>query len=419
MTLVSAPLRYCAVIAFFSMISCGLMLPSDGNHGILSPKSLSFFAAAGSWVLYLIALRHYMPAQLAILATTALATALLLLWMELATIYGETPFNNQFDQFKVFLITLLTVTMALFYLSTDTITPQQLIRGAIYANFAYSTLKVLAALLQLFGILDILTFGKITGIRLMSMDIHGGMIRLQTSVDIVTPFLLLFVLQHRQLKLNLPRGFASLYLAVALLAVLLSFSRYLMFVSALAFCFHWLTLTPIRQVWGICISVAILIATTAFVGGDAVYKVIEKRLFSSDNYHSDRTRFEQIAALEEEALAHPLLGKGLGASAPSCIRDSQLPYSYEVQWVAFTMQIGILGTALLATALLTLGWRYCLPPHTLSKVAFITLYLMWLLSGFTNPFLISLTSGIVYALFWAGSLCLSSPTRLKMGRRLA
>lgn len=402
-------LKNLAVVTFFLMVACGLMLPSDGNHGILSPKSLSFVAATASWILYSLSLYRYSLPQLGIYALSFLIVTFLLLWTLLGLFYGETPFSSQFDQLKIFVTTLLTVIMALFYLSTRTFSPQSLIVCALYSNFAYSSLKVVAATLHLLRIVDIVTFIRTTGFRLMSMDIHGGMVRLQTSVDIATPFLLLFLLQHRILGLALPRGFPSLALAIALLSVLLSFSRYLMFVSGCALLCHWLMLTPMRQLGGILVAATALALTTTLVGGDAIYKIVERRLFSTDNYYSDRTRSEQIAAMEEEVVHHPLLGKGVGAFAPRCIRDNQLPYSYEVQWVAFTMQFGLLGVTLLALTLLLIGWGYMTPPHTLVKGSFLAMYLLWLLSGFTNPFLISLTSGILYSLFWAGSLSLNHP----------
>jgi hypothetical protein len=395
-----------AITAFFIMLACGLMLPSDGNHGVLSPKSLSFIAAAVSWLTYVITLRHYTQQQLYLLIGTLIAVVLLLCWVILGAVYDESPFNSQFGQFKIFLTTLLSLVMAIFYVYSGAFSPQTLILAAIYANFTYSVLKVGAAVLHLLGIVDILTFMRLTGFRLMSMDIHGGMIRLQTSVDIATPFLLLFVLQRSALGLSMTRMFATSYLTVAFIAILLSFSRYLMFVGALACVGHWLTLAPLRQVYGVILVVFISIAVGSVVGTDAVYKVVEKRLFSSDNYHSDRTRSVQIAAMEHEINAHPICGKGMGGFSQACIRDHQLPYSYEVQWIAFTMQLGIVGTFLVLLALILLGEGYLLPPYTLSKAAFGGIYLLWLLSGFTNPFLISLTSGILYALFWAAPHCL-------------
>lgn len=405
-------LKKIAILSFFSLIFCGLMLPSDGNHGVLSPKSLTFLISFITWFIYILASQRYSTSQLFILTSSSLCCACLFLWLQIGIFYGETPWNSQLDQFKIFLITLIVVSLALFYLHAGIVTPQKIIKSAIYANFAYSCLKIAVAFLHLFGIVDILTFMQTTGFRLMSMDIHGGVIRLQTSVDIITPFLLLFVLQYRNLNLALSNSFALLYTIVAILAVLLSFSRYLIFISFIALFLHWLTLSHKRQIIGIFSASLLLGLASLAIGGDALYKIVERRFFSPDNYYSDRTRIDQIDALEAEASLYPLLGKGIGASAPCCIRDHHLPYSYEVQWIAFAMQLGILGSCILFIAFASLGWRYILPPHTLSKAIFGSLYVLWLLSGFTNPYLISLTSGIVYTLFTSAALCLNNSSKL-------
>ena len=52
----------------------------------------------------------------------------------------------------------------------------------------------------------------LVGIRYMSMAmLQGNLSRLQTSVDIITPFLLLFVLQAKRLNLGLSKRFIYLY----------------------------------------------------------------------------------------------------------------------------------------------------------------------------------------------------------------
>lgn len=395
-----------AVASLIALIFSGLVLPSDGNHGLFSIKSLTFFAALSSWILFIITKNVYSKAEIYLLFWAAVAVALLLVWLAVGSFYDVTAPKAQFDQFKVFVITVFTVTISLHYLLCGALEPQTLIVSALFANGIYSIIKLSAATFHFLGIMDILTFAKVTGLRLLSMDIHGGMIRLQTSVDIATPFLLFFMLQRRLLSLRLPSFFPVFYLAISILSILLSFSRYLIFVGLVSLALHAVTLTWRRALPGFLYAFLLGAVAAYCVGGDFMYKVIEKRLFSSDNYYSDRTRGIQIAALEEEALCYPLIGKGLGASAPGCIRDHQLTYSYEVQWVSFLMQLGLLGTLLFFMALLCLVALLLVPPYTFSKMGFLVLYLLWLLSGFTNPFLISLTSGIIYALFSAGSLIL-------------
>ncbi|MFA6915571.1 MAG: O-antigen ligase family protein [Parachlamydiales bacterium] len=387
------------VFPLLAMIAFGLLLPSDGNHGVMSPKSLSFLAAGGSWVIFVIMQRKFSGRELRLLATCLAIVSLLLIWMGIGAIYKETPFASFFDQFKLFIITLSVVSMVLYYVEAGVLRPETVFKCAIYTNFFYSSLKVLGATLHVAKIVNILTFMSKIKIRFMSMDIHAGMIRLQTSVDIVTPFLLLFVLNSDRLGIRFPRGFRYAYVVIALVSVLLSFSRYLIAVSWISLFLYWVTTRPLKQLLAGVAAAMFLCLGVLVAGPSNVYKVVEKRLFSVDNYQSDQTRVDQVDAMSKEIACHPFFGKGLGGFAPDCVRDNHLLHSYEVQWVAFNMQLGFVGVALVLGSFLALGWYYWFPPYYLPKIAFAAMYALWLVSGFTNPFLISLTSGIMYSLF--------------------
>ena len=135
--------------------------------------------------------------------------------------------------------------------------------------------------------------------------------------------------------------------------------------------------------------------------------MIERRVFSSENFKSDDTRSLQIQSLLLEHEQYSFIGKGMGAYAEDNIRDPVLLHSYEVQWMAFLMQFGLIGLILLGIPLGFIVYGFVHAPITRVKCAFLCLFLLWLLSGFTNPFLISLTSGIIYAVFFLSGKKLS------------
>lgn len=159
----------------------------------------------------------------------------------------------------------------------------------------------------------------------------------------------------------------------------------------------------------IILTVSISMILVAWVGVERVELLIYERFFSYDNKMSDQTRVEQIAALMDGLEKVPLLGRGLGGYIDSLFRDGLVLHSYEVQWVAFLMQFGMLGFFVLLTPVLIIGYKLFLPPFTRVKLAFFGLFGIWLLSGFTNPFLISLTSGIVYSIFILAADILNYP----------
>lgn len=226
--------------------------------------------------------------------------------------------------------------------------------------------------------------------RYMSMPIAGMLFRLQTSMDVPTPFLLFFALDKRAF---LPRWFLPVYLLVATLSNILSFSRYLLFIEGIALLLFFLQLRFTKQIAATCATAAFLVGATLLVGPAHVYTAIEQRLFSHANSKSDQVRHEQIEALWYTFEERPLLGQGLGGYAPHYIRDDQLLHSYEVQWNSFLMQFGLIGLIGILTGAGIIAYQL---RH---QIAYLCLFGCWLLSGFTNPFLISLTSGVMYLLF--------------------
>lgn len=402
------------LFAYLLMLCTGLVLPSDGNHGFFAPKSLTFFGTAFAFIFYLLGHRQYYASQVKATLLIFSSISFLLLWYIIG--FGQDPLrpSGQMDQFKVFLITLFVPFVTFYIVKQKIITSQTIIKTVIYANFSYCLTKIMLMLLHVLGIINIWAVMQKTGLRYMSMEIFGSVGRIQTSVDIVTPFLIYFVLQAKELGVSFSRRFTYAFFIVSLLSNFLSFSRFLLFVFLISLFFYWMTI-KLKQMVKIAIMALLVMAMGIVVATPGkVMQVVEKRLFSKDNYQSDLTRHDQIAALMKAYYEDPFLGKGLGGYTPECIRDHLLPHAYEVQWVAFLMQFGLIGLLLLLVPIGIISFRLITPPVNRLKITFFLLFGLWLMSGFTNPFLISLTSGIVYALFLLVGECLSPPQRVRV-----
>jgi len=310
------------------------------------------------------------------------------------------------DQFKILLITLIVPISTLFLVHDGILTAQQFFRTVIYASFYYAFIKVLCVVLHIFKIVDIWSIMETLGFRYMRMGIYGGLERVQTSVDIVTPFLAFFVLQSDHLGLNLNPRFKKAFIIFGLLSTFLSFSRYLILIFLLSLAFYWMTLSLSRMA-KITVGIIIFIGSGFWIIGlEAIWAIIQKRLLSSENFMSDFTRVRQIDALMAEFWEVPIFGKGLGGYATAYIRDKVLLHSYEVQWVAFLMQFGIIGIMGLLFPCLLIALKFVQGEFSRVRWSFLGMFLLWLLSGFTNPFLISLTSGIMYTMFWLSGVVL-------------
>lgn len=395
------------------MIVIGMMMPSDGSHGLLAPKSLAFIGSTASIGLYFLTSQRLNKRQLMLVCFLLCALSTLLIWFSIGVDQSELGMSTANDQLKLFILTIATVILSLYIVSEKLTSPQKIIRLVIYSNFCYSTLKVALFGLHLIGVINVFGLLEKMGVRFMTMGIVGSISRLQTSVDIITPFLLIFVLQSNALGLGFSRKFRFAFGLISMIAIFLSFSRFLMFVGFIGCVAYWLSLSIPRLIKVILVGTAIVAFAVAAIGVGTVFQVVEQRFFSTANYHSDLTREEQINALMEEYDQYPLMGKGVGGYVPSLIRDGTILHSYEVQWVAFLMQFGTFGILFLLVPFGIIGYRLVFPNVSRIRLGFLAVFGLWMFSGFTNPFMISLTSGIVYTIFLLAADILDESKKLK------
>ncbi len=398
----SSYFRYLFVIPFVLLLIIGMIIPSDGSHGILSLKSLAFLASVMSLSAYPFFYKTLQLNQIKLFLFLTLFSLFLIVWIVMS-VANNSDLSTLYDQFKLLFLTLSVVAMSIFVAQEQLLSYQNFLKILVYANFFYSLLKVTIVILFLIGVIDLEFFLEKIGIRYMSMAIYGDISRLQTSVDIVTPFLLFFVMQSNSLNVYFSFRFKCFYIFFSLLGILLSFSRFLLMAALfpifLAWChtniwskFKWLVFVILMSLIGL-----------NWIGYDRVSSIIELRFFSRSAYESDSTRNKQMDALLTEFYQHPLLGKGMGSYSNRMIRDTTNLHSYEVQWVAFLMQFGLIGLLILIIPLIMISLEFFSMPFTMLKVSYLSIFLMWLAAGFFNPFLISLSSGILYALFaWTG-----------------
>lgn len=375
------------------------MIPSDGSHGIFTIKSLTFIGSALSLMAYALIYGRINRKQTKQMIFLFASLIFLFLWVGISLVEGVTNISSIYDQFKLLLLTLSVGLLSLYIAEEKLLSYHVFIKTLVYANFAYSLVKLIGIGLYFIGIIDLGSFLTRIGIRYMTMEIYGDVSRLQTSVDIITPFLLYFVLQSRILNVEFSKPFKFCFIVVSMLSIFFSFSRFLMGVAALSFLLYWCCLHFMRKIRWLAIISLLAIGGISWVGTDKIHSVAEARFFSRNTWASDAAREVQMDALLAEFRGNPLLGKGIGSYSEKVIRDKQNNHSYEVQWTAFLMQLGIFGLAILLTPLVYIGAQFWMGPLSFVKISFFILFVFWLIAGFFNPFLISLASGIIYALF--------------------
>ena len=381
------------------MMIIGVTIPSDGSHGLISPKGISFTISCILFGLYFVLRQKVTYRQLMLICAFLSSICFLLVWFLIGIRNNELGMSSAIDQMKLFILTISILFMTLYAVSEGMTSGEQILRILIIANFLYSLTKVVLVSLHLIGAVNMFSLLHVTGIRFMTMGIIGSISRLQTSVDIITPFLLFFVLQSKPLHLRFGKYFRWAFLFISAFAIFLSFSRFLLFATVAACLLYAISLQISRMFKFLLLALALGLFAVVAIGFDNAAAIMEQRFFSTVNYYSDVARHEQISALMGEFDQYPLQGKGLGGYIKGLVRDGDILHSYEVQWVAFLMQFGIIGLFILFIPLAIISYRFLCRKLTPVRIGFLGMFLLWILSGFTNPFLISLTSGIIYSVF--------------------
>lgn len=386
---------------FFLFLAVGLVLPSTGQHGLLSPKSLLLLLALGSTGLHCLISRRLRPRFIWL---SLIGIVLLLgLSVEVAQFKVVRPFHTlgpMVDQFKMFIVTFLATCTMVYWGTVLNDGFQKILHTMLWANFVYCFLKTAFVVSVFIQIVNGMQLLKLAQIQVMTTGIIGGLSRFQTSADIPTPYLLFFALNSTAWGVNWTKRARNIYIVLALFTIFISYSRFLWAITAVFLVLHILSSITERAFVRGCVTAVLLVITLAPLGMfSGSQQVIYNRFLSGEVKQSDQVRSDQIEALFCQYEQHPFIGNGLGAYSDRCIRDSNNPHYYEVQWVAFFMQFGFLGSSLLILLLGSVLWPYMQPPLTWLKLTTSIVYIMWLLSGFTNPFLISLNSGFIYGLF--------------------
>lgn len=386
-------------IAFLILVAIGTFFPSDGTQGLLNPKSWVFLCTVLAFIFDFISKRLFSVVDQLLIVCA-------LLFFGVLFFFSLIGIENGFDllgQAKLFIITAFVPLSLAYLMDGKKLSFSTFVKTAIYTNFFYSLTKISLVLLHFLKVINLIDLMQKVGLRYMSMGIIGDIGRMQTSVDVLTPFYLYFVLSASLWGVHFSKGFTRLYLIISWLSIGFSFSRVFIFCGLMAHLMVWITKRE-KPFFISCIQ-ALLISGLLIVsaGPEKVYKVFERRFLSEDSSRSDSIRERQITALIEDFEEQPFLGKGMGGHSEIMIRDRNIKYSYEVQWVAFLMQFGLVGIFIIGSFLLLFTYIILKPPIDLPHLGLFGMFLLWLGAGFTNPFLISLPSGIIYAFFLGAS----------------
>ncbi|MFC4452167.1 O-antigen ligase family protein [Deinococcus sonorensis] len=370
------------VLSLLVVVTC--MLPSGTVFNINYKLMIVLISVAGLGVA-LVFRRHIGARSLSFLASVIMLCLLLSVWLLIGWINGY-PLAP--DQYQAMLITLLYPAIICTAVYSGYFTRLRFYKAVVLGFCLYGLLKLVLIGALASGVLSyarLIFYGEVISYVPITQQIVGRIIRIQTILDLLAPIVIVVVQ-----RMVLSKSTKYVLYALVFLTVFLSYSRAIWLLSSIPLLYA--VLSRLTRVL-VAAMAALLIVATLLLFGDLNADVISQRLSGQSVAASDLTRIDQTRSLMEQFDAAPVFGSGLGAHT-AVIRDATHTYSYEVQLIALLMQTGVVGAALLSFYLLYLAIRL-LNVDKLNLIVFLS----WLLSCFTNPYLISSVSGILLAYF--------------------
>jgi hypothetical protein len=381
---------------FLVLLFLVVSLPTGSIMGV-NVKFIVFGMFACSFLLYALTSRNIF-AQSDVLLLTAVLTALSF-WSLIGILNGESETKQIFYQLRDLASAILIAWLCIFAVRRRLIRAERLILVIVAGMFAVATLKV--ALVASSFFLDISPVQAIEYVFGEGSTVGGAiefnLVRLSFSADILGAVAIFAVLAPSVSGVKLGRAAKfAVCLTIVLGCGFLAYSRYLWFFYIASVFLALIVERSWKTMAAILVSAVILCIPLY----DAVSTIITARFLSEGTEISDSGRVEQANALLDEIEIRPVLGKGVGAHTNAHISNGIYLYGYEMQWLAFLMQFGVLGE-LGILLLVALSTRDLLKAKHRAKVWILLLFALWLLASWTNPYLTSSFAGAVFGLFMA------------------
>jgi hypothetical protein len=383
--------------AFLVLMFLVVSLPTGSVFGI-NIKVVAFGVFLPIFLAYLLTSREGL--SLGDVVFLASVSAFFCLWSLIGILNVETESTQVLYKLRDMVATVLVAWLCIFTIRSGIIQAERLIAVEIYGMFAVSALKLGLLAGSFFFSIDPVEATRTVFYEapIISGPIPFGLIRMMLSPELLGAFALFALLAPNASGTRFGRASTMVISTVLLASAFVAFSRYI-WVAYLVAIFAALI---VQRNWK---ALAVMASTAVLAGAmfyDFVGAIFESRFLSSGTEISDVSRNMQLKVLVGEFKNRPILGKGMGAHATGYLRDTpdERLYVYELEWLAFLMQFGIVGMIGLLLLVGLSARDLVLAKHPAAPWMWI-LFLVWLLAGFTNPYLTSSSAGGTFGLFMA------------------
>ena len=383
-----------AKISFMALIASSLILPLGVIAGI-PVKHITYAACLVTLLAYWHKGAKINKATLVLFISVLLFIAFYFL---VGTLRATAPFYAIFTEGMAFFTTLTVTLLILIANSCKIIEDEGIILTSFYGVFIFSLWKSAMFFLISINAVSFDTVAnfiqKYMGFKTMVMAIPGELNRLTFAVnDFITGLFLFLVPTYPRLFSRVPVFIRVIFMITGIVVLVSAFSRYKFAFVAILWFYSFLFKFSFKQRLITCFTVA----TILFSSLPWLIESFELRFMSASADLSDSIRLEQIIALLAAWEDLPIIGGGLGYFAKDFIRNEGL-FSYEVQWISFFPKFGMIGVTFLLLLVSFLFYKILSGKKSADHYLLAFVLLSFILSGFTNPFLLSSTSAVFYVL---------------------
>jgi hypothetical protein len=335
------------------------------------------------------------------------------------TLLNGNDYISAFSQLNALTATVLLIILPMHLIYKKYVSTSSMLVNIIFYALIYSSIKIILEFLYIIHILStyeiVYSLTSIFGYEPIYLE-FSGFLRINLPSDFLLPILLLVVAARKYLNIQL-NSYFSIFCATNFLgSIFIAYSRYLWFLSFFAiliscyYAFENFNFKKNKRKFllfffgaAILVSIALLILMQHSEILNPLTDLINDRYTGSASEQSDSIRITMQQQLLDQFFQFPILGSGLGAYPHDYIRFPELPWNYELQWLALVMQFGIFGISIILLYLCRF-LIFILKMKYPMNIFLCLLFTIWLSTGFFNCFLITSSAGVLYLIFIVISL---------------